>query len=127
MRKAKQPEFVWCYVTAKDARQADRLAAALVRERLAACANILGGIQSVYRWKGRVERGREVALILKTRRTLVPALTERIRKLHTYECPCVIALPVLGGNPDFLAWLAAETEPGQGRRIKTPAHVSAPA
>ena len=112
MRKTKLPSLVWCYVTAKDRRQAERLAERLVDERLAACANVLGRVKSVYRWKGRVEKASEVALVFKTRRELVTRLAARVKDLHTYDCPCVVALPLAGGFPPYLAWLADETARG---------------
>lgn len=99
------------YMTARHTTQARRLARALVEEKLAACVNILGPITSVYRWQGKIEQGREVALLAKTRAALVPRLQARVRELHDYEVPCVVALSITGGNPDFLAWLWAETAP----------------
>ena len=99
----------FCYVTCRSAEEARAIGRAVVAERLAACANLLGGVESLYWWKGALEESREVALILKTRAALVPALTERVKALHGYEVPCVVALPILGGNADYLAWLAAET------------------
>lgn len=99
------------YMTARHAIQARRLARALVEERLAACVNILGPIASVYRWQGRIEQASEVAVLAKTRAALVPRLQRRVRELHDYAAPCVVALPIQGGNPDFLAWLWAETAP----------------
>ena len=81
----------------------------LVAERLAACVNVLGPITSCYRWKGRVQSAREVAFVAKTRSALVPRLTARVMELHTYDVPCVMALPIQGGNAAFLEWIAAET------------------
>ncbi|CAA7617874.1 divalent-cation tolerance protein CutA [Magnetospirillum sp. UT-4] len=97
------------YVTAATADDALGLARTVVEERLAACANLLGPITSVYWWDGRVNQEPEVAMVLKTRADLVDALVQRVRELHTYACPCVVALPIAAGNPDFLAWIAAET------------------
>lgn len=105
----KSDPLVLVYVTAPSASAAERLSAAVVEEGLAACANVLGAIRSVFRWKGKIERAREFAVILKTRGSRVPALTRRIEALHSYTVPCVVALPILGGNEDFLAWIAAET------------------
>lgn len=99
------------YVTAPDGETAAALAKSMVEQRLAACANILGPITSVYWWDGKVNTEGEVGLMLKTRQSLVPELTAALRQAHPYECPCVVALPVTGGNPDFLAWIAAETKP----------------
>lgn len=100
------------YVTAPDADAARRIGRVLVEERLAACANVLGGITSIFRWEGRVQEEGEAALIAKTRADLVPALTERVKALHSYSCPCVVSWPLTAGNPDFLAWIAAETGAG---------------
>jgi periplasmic divalent cation tolerance protein len=106
------PEFSLLYVTAPTRDVAMTLAHALVGERLAACANLLGPIQSVYWWDGKVNDEPEVALILKTRTELVGEATERLRELHPYSCPCVVAIGIDGGNPAFLGWLAAETARG---------------
>jgi periplasmic divalent cation tolerance protein len=81
----------------------------VVQERLAACANIMGPVRSIYRWQGKVETAREVAVIFKTRRAQFDRLAARVKELHTYECPCVVALPIVGGLPAYLDWLAAET------------------
>lgn len=97
------------YITARDRAEARKIGSALVRERLAACVNILGAIESVYRWKDRVRNDREVALIAKTRAARVPALVRRVRALHSYEVPCVVALPIRGGNAAFLRWVESET------------------
>jgi periplasmic divalent cation tolerance protein len=101
---------VFVYVTAGDREAALELGRALVEERLAACANVIERMESVYWWQGELEQSREAVLILKSRANLVEALTERVRALHDYDCPCVVALPILGGNPDYLSWIAAETK-----------------
>lgn len=99
------------YMTAPSQEAALTLAQALVSERLAACANVLGPITSIYWWDGKLNQDPEVALVLKTRADLVETLTARARDLHPYDCPCVVALPIDGGNPAFLRWIAAETRP----------------
>ena len=101
--------LTWVYVTAPDRVVARRIARALVAERLAACVNVLGAVESTYRWKGAVEQGREVALIAKTQQRRLAALTARVAELHPYEVPCVVALPIRGGNRAFLSWVRAET------------------
>jgi periplasmic divalent cation tolerance protein len=98
------------YVTTKDQNEAELIANALVVERLAACANILGSIQSVYVWKGKLEAGSEVAMLVKTTQLRVAAVIDRIKALHSYECPAIVVLPVLGGNVEFLEWIEAETQ-----------------
>lgn len=103
------PNCVWIYVTAASREEALRIARAVVEERLAACANVLPEVTSVYRWEGKVNEEPEVALVLKTTVDRVEAVTERVRKLHSYSCPCVVALPIVGGNSEFLAWIGEET------------------
>jgi periplasmic divalent cation tolerance protein len=102
-------ETVLCYVTCSDLPEARRIGEAAVESRLAACANILPGMQTIYRWQGSVEQGSEVVLILKTRRTLAEPLGALVREAHSYECPCFVVLPIAGGNPAYLAWIAQET------------------
>lgn len=115
-KAAKSAPIVLVYVTTPSVKAAERIALAVVEEGLAACANVLGPIRSLFRWKGKVERAREAVLILKTRQSRVAALTRRIKALHTYSMPCVVALPILGGNDDFIEWVAAESAPRSKRR-----------
>ncbi|HEX6143375.1 MAG TPA: divalent-cation tolerance protein CutA [Geminicoccaceae bacterium] len=98
-----------CYVTAGDREEALRLGRALVEERLAACANVIDGMTSVYEWAGAVEQAEEAVLILKTRADLIPRVVERVRALHSYDIPCIVSLPIEAGNPDFLTWIATQT------------------
>lgn len=99
----------WLYVTTQDKTSAQSIARTLVSERLAACANVLGQMQSFYWWDGEVQEGDEVALVLKTKRSLVDRATARIKTLHSADCPCVVALDIQGGNADFLDWIVKET------------------
>jgi periplasmic divalent cation tolerance protein len=105
-------DFVVILVTAGTADEAGRIGRALVEERLAACANVLGPIRSIYRWQGAVEDAEEHLLLLKARAADVPALEARVRALHSYEIPEVLALSVRGGSAAYLAWLAESTERG---------------
>jgi periplasmic divalent cation tolerance protein len=97
------------YVTAASDEQARTIAGALVTERLAACANLLPGMTSMFWWEGRVQEESEVTIILKTRNDLVERLTERVRELHSYDCPCIVAVPIIGGSRAFIDWIIAET------------------
>ena len=97
------------YMTAGDKAEAVRIGRALVAEKLAACANVLDGMTSIYRWQGDICEDSEAVLIAKTTESLAPALTERVQALHSYDCPCVVTLPISGGNADFLDWIAAQT------------------
>jgi periplasmic divalent cation tolerance protein len=96
-------------ITADDADRLVALTRTLVEERLAACGQTVTGVRSIYRWEGEVHDDPEARVALHTRRSLVPAVVERTRSLHTYEVPCVIALPLVDGNPDYLRWVVAET------------------
>ena len=80
-----------------------------LEERLAACGQVVGEVRSIYRWQGAVHVETEARVALHTRRSLVPAIVERAGELHPYDVPCVIALPVLAGNPVYLEWLTEET------------------
>ncbi|MEQ8227612.1 MAG: divalent-cation tolerance protein CutA [Rhodospirillales bacterium] len=97
------------YMTATDTDEAFRISEALVAENLIACANVLGAMQSVYRWEGAVQRGEEVAVLLKTREELVEQVLARAAALHSYDCPCLIVLDVTGGHAPFLGWIQTET------------------
>jgi periplasmic divalent cation tolerance protein len=87
---------------------ASNLARNLVEHRLAACVNIVPGVHSIYRWEGKVEDATEWLLVIKSRRDLFPALRAAVEKLHTYEVPELIALPVVEGSEPYLAWLDRE-------------------
>ena len=97
------------YITTGSRDEALLIARELVEGRLCACANILAGTTSLYHWEGKVCEDDEVSLILKTRDDLVERLVEKVRDLHSYDCPCVVSLPIHGGNADFLDWIDAET------------------
>lgn len=103
-------DIVLLYCTASSTAEAEAIAQKVVGERLAACANIIPGMRSVYWWQGKLEQGEETVLILKTRPDLVEAATAAVKAAHSYSVPCVLPLPVgQGGNPDYIAWLLGET------------------
>jgi len=97
------------YVTAGSRDEAKKIGRALVEERLVACANVIDGMESVYWWQGKLTEDREAVLIVKTRAALVDSVIARVKALHSYTVPCVVALPILAGNPAYLEWLATET------------------
>ena len=99
-----------CYVTCRDREEAVRIARAVVEERLAASANVLGETFSAYRWRGEVREAAETALVLKTRAEAADRLVARVRELHGYECPGIVVLPIVAGHAPYLDWLVAETE-----------------
>ncbi len=88
-----------------DPATAEQIATALVEEGLAACVTLLPGARSVYRWQGKLERAAECVLLIKARADDYPALERRLLALHPYDVPELLALPVLAGNPAYLAWL----------------------
>ena len=96
------------YVTTANLAEATRIAETVVTERLAACANILDGVTSIFHWDGKLCRENEAVLILKTAEDKTAALTARIKELHSYECPCIVILPIEGGNPAFTEWIERE-------------------
>ncbi len=101
------PERYVVLSTAPDRAVAEELAEQLVGAGLAACVNVLPGVTSVYRWRGRIERAGEAMLVIKTDRAHLERLVEGVLERHPYECPEVLALPIAAGAPAYLAWLDA--------------------
>ena len=97
------------YVTASDASEARHIGRTIVEERLAACANILASMNSIYWWEGQVQEASEAVLILKTTEARLEALVRRVKALHSYDCPCIEAWPAAAGYPPFFDWVAQET------------------
>lgn len=95
---------------------AEAIAKALLEQRLAACVNIGGSVESLYHWQGRIETGEELPVLVKTRTALYPYVEGAIRKLHPYDTPEVIAIPIVAIDVRYLAWIEAETRrpPGGG-------------
>lgn len=99
------------FVTVPDRPTADALVSAVLEERLAACVQILPGIESHYRWKGRQEVSREILLLLKTTRQRIPALRRRILELHPYETPQCVSIRIESGNAPYLRWIGESVDP----------------
>ncbi|MSO97369.1 MAG: divalent-cation tolerance protein CutA [Rhodospirillaceae bacterium] len=102
-------DYVMVYVTTGTRAEADAIAEALVRDRLVACVNVLGDIQSVYRWQGQIEKSTEVALIAKTRADLFDEVRDRVKAMHSYDVPCIVAYPMVDGYAPYLEWIKTET------------------
>ena len=102
-------EFLFLYITCPDMDVATQLARGTVQTRLAACANIIPGMTSVYEWDNSIQTEQEVILILKTRRDLAEALTEWVTSNHPYTVPCILQIPILGGNEPYIKWLTDQT------------------
>ena len=106
MPKKRTEEYTVVLVTCGSRAEARRIARAVVTQRLAACANLLETrVESVYRWKGKVEQAREFLLLMKTSKAQLGALEAEVKRLHSYEVPEFIALPIVAGSPAYLRWL----------------------
>jgi periplasmic divalent cation tolerance protein len=104
-------DYILAYITCADELEATSIGRALVEQRLAACANIIPGMKSIYRWKGSVETAEEVVLIAKTEETLADKLTECVKSLHSYECPCIVITRIVPGNTAFFDWISESVGP----------------
>jgi len=103
-----QVNFV--YMTAGNTEEAKKIGKELVSAGLAACVNILDNMNSIYIWDGQLQEDSEVVMIAKTTENRVPQLVEKVKSLHSYDCPCIVSLPVLSGNPAFLDWIVEKVE-----------------
>ena len=99
------------YMTVRDRSEALQIAEEVVRERLAACANILPQVTSIYEWQGKMQTEEECVVILKTHESRVSWLVDRLIELHSYDCPCVVSVPIGSGNSAFLEWVRDQTRP----------------
>jgi periplasmic divalent cation tolerance protein len=97
------------YITAGNMDEARIIAKELVSNRLAACVNILNNIESLYWWEGKIQYEKEVVLIAKTKEHLVTELIDKVKSVHSYSCPCVVSVPIVEGNKQFLKWVEEET------------------
>ena len=121
-------DFILVYVTAGSAGEGENLAQTLVGEKLAACVSRIPAIQSTYRWQGQIEQSEEELLIIKTRKELFPAIERRVRELHSYSVPEIIAVPLLAGSAGYLGWLGEQVATGTASSdvdIRTVREVSA--
>ena len=96
------------YMTTGDKAEARRIGMALVESRLAACVNIIDQMTSLYRWEGKIQEDQEVILIAKTTQKNVTALKEKVKGMHSYDCPCIVCLPVAEGYEPFLEWVQTQ-------------------
>jgi periplasmic divalent cation tolerance protein len=98
------------YITTKDKAEARKIGSELVESKLAACVNIIENMNSMYVWEGKIQDDKEAILIAKTTEARVPLLIEKVKTLHSYDCPCIVSIPVTGGNREFLDWIANEVK-----------------
>ncbi len=102
-------DFAVVLVTSPTHERSLFIASALVAEKVAACVNILPGVTSVYRWEGEIHKDEEEILVIKTRRDNLPALESRVKEMHPFDVPEIVALPIQGGSAPYLQWLADST------------------
>ncbi|MFQ6123262.1 MAG: divalent-cation tolerance protein CutA [Candidatus Heimdallarchaeota archaeon] len=101
--------LVSIYITTESVEEASKIGEILVKERLVGCVNILPCLKSIYWWEGKVEYTDETLMFVKTRRDLLKKVIRRVKKLHSYSNPAILALPILEGNKDYLEWIKYET------------------
>jgi periplasmic divalent cation tolerance protein len=106
-------DYIQVVTTTERREDAERIARTLVEERLAACVQVTGPITSTYRWQGQIETAQEWQCWAKSRRGLYDKIEQTIRRLHPYEVPEILAMPILAGSAGYLAWLEGETERGK--------------
>lgn len=109
MPECQGPDNIVVFVTAPSEDDAAVIARALVEQKLAACVNIVRNIRSIYSWQGKIEDDAEVLMIVKTQTKHFDALSEKVKELHSYDVPEIIALPILKGSDDYLEWIKAST------------------
>ena len=102
-------KFCLVYMTLGSIEEAKNIGQKLVEQNLAACVNLLENMISIYKWEDKLEEGQEIVMFAKTRKTLMLKLIETVKSLHSYDCPCILELPIQGGNPEFLSWTETET------------------
>ena len=113
--------FQLIYITTKNKEEAKKIGRELVKSRLAACVNIIDNMNSIYFWKaplnkkdltgqGKIQDENEAVLIAKTKEALVEELIKKVKSTHSYDCPCIISMPIAGGNKDYLEWIEKNTK-----------------
>ena len=105
-----KPAYLVVFITTSSHEEACKIADALVSQRKAACVNIVPRVNSLFRWKGKIEEAEESLLVVKTRAKLFPDVVSTVKCIHSYEVPEIIALPIVEGNPNYLKWIDEETE-----------------
>jgi periplasmic divalent cation tolerance protein len=105
-----KPAYVVVFITTSSYEEARKIADALIAQKKAACVNIVPMVNSLFRWKGKIEEAEESLLVVKTRAKLLHDIVNTVKGIHSYEVPEIIALPIVEGNPDYLKWIEEETE-----------------
>ena len=102
--------YIVVLVTAKDKKEAVKIAQGLLEPKLIACANIIDGVQSLFRWQSKIDSSKEVLLVLKTKKILFKRIVAKVKSLHSYQTPEIIALPIVHGCDDYLSWISSSVE-----------------
>ena len=102
-------EFYFAYITVGSLEEARHIGRILINEQLVACINIIEQMESMFMWEGEFQNEKELVVVAKTKAELVNDLIKQVKAVHTYDCPCIVTLPVHSGNQDFLNWIANET------------------
>lgn len=98
-------QIIFSYIVCKNKAEAKKIGKVLLQEKLTACVNILDNMNSMYWWKGKLVEDKETVLIAKTTKRLFPALSRKVKSIHSYEVPCILQIPVTGGNKEYVNWL----------------------
>lgn len=98
-------KYIVVFITVDGNKEAKKISGYLVRNKLAACVNIVPKISSIYWWKGKIEKSKELLLVVKTKKVIFKKLIKEVKKLHSYTVPEIISLPITGGNKDYLNWI----------------------
>jgi len=103
-----QHNYIVVFITTKDTEEAQKIAVALLKRRLAACVNIVPEVNSHFWWQDKLDSAKESLLVIKTKDTLLPDIVKSVKKIHSYTVPEIIALPIVGGDQDYLDWIDNE-------------------
>jgi len=98
-------QYIIILITAKDKKEAQKIARGLLEAKLIACANIVQGVQSLFWWQGKIDSSKEILLVLKTKKILFKRISAKVKSLHSYQTPEIIALPITDGSEDYLKWI----------------------
>jgi periplasmic divalent cation tolerance protein len=109
-RKIKEPAYIVLFTTASNSEEAHKIAKVLLSQRKAACVNIVSGISSLFWWQDKLDSSQESLLIVKTKASLLNQIVTLVKEFHSYEVPEIIALPIIGGNQDYLEWIDKEVK-----------------
>ena len=99
------PQIIFAYITTKNKTEAKKIAKVLLKEGLCVCVNIFDKMSSMYWWKNKIEEANETVFIAKTTKNKFSKLSARVKQLHSYDCPCILQIPITDGNREYISWL----------------------